>query len=388
MLSYWEQQSFTKYDHIIIGSGIVGLSTAIELKERYPGASVLVLERGLLPTGASTRNAGFACMGSVTELLDDLEHMSEERVAELFGQRKQGLQLLRQRLGDERIGYAARGSYELIGEAEMAATEKIAYLNELLHPVNGQDAFRLANERIKDLGFSRDYTQALIQNICEGELNTGMMMRALADKAIEQGIEIKTGAEAVRFEEQGQYVELVVKEPFRNEELLLQAAKLIVCTNAFTKKLLPGVDVTPGRGQVLITEPVEGLKFKGIFHFDKGYYYFREIDGRVLIGGGRNMDVVGETSEELLLHERIQAALEDKLSHIILPGTPYRVAQRWSGIMAFGASKQPIVQAFSDKVFGAFRMGGMGVALGSRVAMQLAEIVGTGIYGLEDFQDV
>ena len=61
MFSYWEQQSFTSYDYVIIGSGIVGLSTAIELKEKFPGATVLILERGLLPTGASSRNAGFAC---------------------------------------------------------------------------------------------------------------------------------------------------------------------------------------------------------------------------------------------------------------------------------------------------------------------------------------
>ena len=77
MLSYWEQQSFTAYDHIVVGAGIVGLSTAIELRGHYPSARILVLERGLLPSGASSRNAGFACMGSVTELLDDLELMSE-----------------------------------------------------------------------------------------------------------------------------------------------------------------------------------------------------------------------------------------------------------------------------------------------------------------------
>jgi len=69
MFSYWEQESFSFYDHIVAGAGIVGLNVAIALKEQYPNARVLVLERSLLPTGASTRNAGFACMGSPTELL-------------------------------------------------------------------------------------------------------------------------------------------------------------------------------------------------------------------------------------------------------------------------------------------------------------------------------
>ncbi|MBS1585410.1 MAG: FAD-binding oxidoreductase [Bacteroidetes bacterium] len=371
MLSYWEQQSFTEYDHIIIGAGIVGLSTAIELRERFPGARILVVERGLLPTGASTRNAGFACMGSVTELLDDLEYMTESEVLQLFETRKLGLERLRKRLGDSRIGYAARGSYELISETELPAVERIEYLNELLLPVTGQPAFRLANEQIAVFGFSARHTKALIENICEGELHTGMMLKALTELTLQHGIEIKTGAEVLRFEEEKAHINVVLQDLFRNEELVLRANVLCLCTNAFTKQLLPDADVKPGRGQVLLTEPIEGLKFKGIYHFDKGFYYFREIDGRVLLGGGRNLDFEGETSERLDLNERIQQELERKLREIILPGTSFQVAQRWSGIMAFGASKLPIVRSFSDRVFGAFRMGGMGVALGSHIAMEL-----------------
>jgi len=374
MFSYWEQQSFADYQHIVIGAGIVGLSTAIELKGKYPKASVLVLERGLLPTGASTRNAGFACMGSATELLDDLQHMNEEEVVLLYEWRELGLRLLRKRLGDEKIGYAANGSYELISEAEIEALNKIDYLNELLHPVMAQKAFKLANHKIAEYGFSPSYTKALIENMCEGELNSGKMMKALMAYALHCGVEVKTGAEVVRFEEVGHKVNVEVKDPFRNEIWPLTCDTLSICTNAFTKKLLPEVDVTPGRGQVLITDPIGGLKFKGVYHFDRGYYYFREIDGRVLLGGGRNLDFKGETTHSFDLSERIQADLEQKLKEIIIPGTDFTIAQRWTGIMAFGENKYPIVKAFSPRVYGAFRMGGMGVALGSEIARQLATL--------------
>lgn len=374
MFSYWEQQSFFDYQHIVIGAGIVGLSTAIELKEKHPHANVLVLERGLLPTGASTRNAGFACMGSVTELLDDLQHMNEEEVIILYQWRKLGLKLLRKRLGDEQIGYAANGSYELISDAELEALDKIDYLNELLHPVVGEKTFRLADDNITEFGFSKSYTKALIENLCEGELNSGKMMRSLANYAMSKGIEIKTGAEVVRFEEVGHKVTVMVKDPFRSELYPLTCDTLSICTNAFTKKLLPDVDVVPGRGQVLITDPIDGLPFKGVYHFDKGYYYFREIDGRVLLGGGRNLDFKGETSHDFNLSELIQSDLERKLREIILPNTNFQIAQRWAGIMAFGENKYPIVKAFSPRVYGAFKMGGMGVALGSEIARQLVEL--------------
>ena len=375
MLSYWEQQSFVRYNHIVIGAGIVGLSTAIELKDKYPSQSVLVLERGLLPTGASSRNAGFACMGSLTEILDYSQYADEAEIVKLYDWRKRGLELLRSRLGDAAIGYKSNGSYELIGDNELPALDKIDYINNLLQPVTKQPAFKLVNDKISAFGFGKQAVKALIDNTCEGELHTGKMLRALTDYALVKGVEIKTGAEVCRFDEEENSVVVFVADPVRDELLRLHCNTLSICTNAFTKQLLPDVDVVPGRGQVVITEPIQGLKFKGVYHFDKGYYYFREIDGRVLLGGGRNLDFEGEATTDFSFTELIQKDLEEKLRTVILPDTDFTIAQRWAGIMAFGKTKQPIVKAFSNRVYGAFRMGGMGVALGSDVGRSLVQLI-------------
>ena len=62
-LSYWERTSwFANIDYTIVGSGIVGLNCALELKNKHPQARILILEKGMLPQGASTKNAGFACL--------------------------------------------------------------------------------------------------------------------------------------------------------------------------------------------------------------------------------------------------------------------------------------------------------------------------------------
>ncbi len=375
MFSYWEKASFYRYDHVVVGAGIVGLSHALELCDRFPGARIMVLERGLLPTGASTRNAGFACMGSASELLDDLQTNSEAEVVALFAARKRGLEKLRGRTGDVRIGYKADGGYELISEREADVCGKLDMLNNMLRDVTGAPAFKLANEKIDEFGFAGGYDKALVENTCEAGLHTGMLVRTLMDLATECGIEVKTGADVVSFEEDAKEVNVAVRDPFGGGEILFSCGTLSLCTNAFTKQLLPDVDVIPGRGQVVVTEPIPGLRFKGIFHFDKGYYYFREIDGRVLFGGGRNLDFEGERTTEMGLNERIQADLDDKLANIILPGQSYAVAMRWSGIMAFGETKKPIVRPFGQRVFGAFRMGGMGVALGSTSAAELADLI-------------
>jgi glycine/D-amino acid oxidase-like deaminating enzyme len=372
MLSYWERTHFLSYDYIIIGSGIVGLSTALSLRAHRPKASILVLERGLLPTGASTKNAGFACIGSLTEILDDLRVMTKEKVVDLVALRLNGLRRLRDRLGDEAIGYAQNGSYELITAGEIIALDHLEEINEVLRPLLGSEAFSRADEKIGEFGFNRNEVRHLIRNHHEGELNTGMMMKAMLHLCMESRIEIKTGAAVIEVIEQSNEVKVKVEHKYLGEAVTFSCHQVAICTNAFTHKLIPGLDIQPGRGQVVVTKPIPGLRIKGVFHFDQGYYYFREIDGRVLFGGGRNLDFDKEQTDQLLYNEQIIADLKEKLNSLILPHTPFEIDYAWTGIMAFGSDKFPIIRQHSPRVFLGVRMGGMGVAMGSEVGERLA----------------
>ena len=113
-LSYWEQATFfTDIDVAIIGSGIVGLNAALNLKKKNKKLKIIVLERGMLPTGASSKNAGFACFGSPSELLEDLEKCSENEVFSLVEKRWKGLLRLRKNLGDKAIDFHNWGGYEV-----------------------------------------------------------------------------------------------------------------------------------------------------------------------------------------------------------------------------------------------------------------------------------
>ena len=101
-LSYWERESFFKdIDVAIIGSGIVGLNAALHLKNLDKNLRVIIVERGSLPIGASTRNAGFACFGSLTELLSDIELRGEDETLAVVEKRWRGLAALRKTLGAE-----------------------------------------------------------------------------------------------------------------------------------------------------------------------------------------------------------------------------------------------------------------------------------------------
>ena len=87
-LSYWEREQYLVGNtFVIVGAGLVGMSTALSLHARFPNEKITVLERGYLPTGASAKNAGFACFGSVSEIIDDLKTHTEEEVIQLIQKR-------------------------------------------------------------------------------------------------------------------------------------------------------------------------------------------------------------------------------------------------------------------------------------------------------------
>ena len=83
-LSFWEKELLVeKFDVTILGAGITGISTAISLVEKNPGIRVCVVERSGFSLGASTKNAGFSCFGSPTEILKDIQKMGEGQTYDL-----------------------------------------------------------------------------------------------------------------------------------------------------------------------------------------------------------------------------------------------------------------------------------------------------------------
>ncbi len=368
-LSYWEIKNwFTNVDFTIVGSGIVGLHCALELRERFPESKILILEKGILPQGASTKNAGFACFGSLSELIDDLKTHSEEEVIQLVQKRWTGLQLLRKRLGDAVLDFKPYGGYELFLQDDDATysecLQKMPFLNEILKPLFKADVFSKEVDRFA-FANTKEYS---IFNPFEAQIDTGNMMQALLKEAISKDILILNQAEVSSYTDKNDSVELVVNDTAFNTK------KLLFATNGFASKLTNN-EVKPARAQVLITEPIANLDIKGTFHLDKGYYYFRNFEDRILLGGGRNLDFEGETTTNLSQTEKIQNKLEDLLKNVILPNQEFQIAHRWSGIMGIGAHKNPIVSQLSNNVYCGVRLGGMGVAIGSLIGKELADLV-------------
>lgn len=365
-LSYWEYKSwFSNIDFTIVGSGLVGLNCALALREKHPKAKILVLEKGVLPQGASTKNAGFACFGSISEVLADLESHSAEETLQLVRKRYDGIALLRKNLGDHAIDFHNHGGHELFLEKDQDLYERcltnLDAVNRLLTPVFGTNPFKICQNRF---GF-RKIHENYITHSYEGQLDTGKMMRHLLRLVRQKDIPILNATEVTHFEDLGQTVQ--VRTAFAE----FNTGRLFIATNGFACQFLEQ-EVRPARAQVLVTRPIEKLHIQGTFHFDEGYYYFRNIDNRLLFGGGRNMDLQGEETTDFGQTTEIQDRLEALLKEVILPHTPVEIDRRWSGIMGVGKQKKPIIEQISERVFCGVRLGGMGVAIGSIVGKELA----------------
>ncbi|WP_397364071.1 NAD(P)/FAD-dependent oxidoreductase [Olleya sp. R77988] len=367
-LSYWEIKSWlTNVDYTIVGSGIVGLNCALQLKKRFPKASVLILEKGTLPQGASTKNAGFACFGSLSEIIDDLKSHTEQEVADLVQKRINGLQLLRNNLGDKTIDYQQLGGYELFSKTDNLyenCVEKIKNVNTLLKPIFNAEVFSFKSNTFGFQNIKNEYSF----NQFEGQIDTGKMMEALLQKALLNGIKILNNVSVTSFSEDANAVKV------ETNQFGFSTSKLLIATNGFASQLLDE-KVKPARAQVLITKPIKNLHIKGTFHLDEGYYYFRNIDNRILLGGGRNLDFKAEETTDLGQTTLIQNKLEDLLKTTILPNTSFEIDHSWSGIMGIGTQKKPILKQLSNNVYCGVRLGGMGVAIGSFVGEELADLV-------------
>jgi gamma-glutamylputrescine oxidase len=373
-VSIWEKESFYRpADVIIIGSGFAGLWTALELKKKKPRLDVLMVDRGTIPTGASTRNAGFSCFGSLTELLYDANTFGEEKMLELATLRYAGLRHIQQTFKDKAIDYEQNGGYELLAEDGYdihALKRDVKKLNKILRRTfNEDDIFRVADKKISKFGFSG--VAHLVENKLEGSLHSGKLTQALLEQVQQEGVRTLFGFDADAFEKVND--EVVVRN---SQGVELAAKKLIICTNAFTQKLLPGLRVTPARGQVLVTSRIPDLPFKGCFHLDEGFLYFRNLGKRVLLGGARNKFFDEEATTDLTTTDNIQHELEKLLRTVILPGrTDYTIDHRWSGIMGMGEDKMPTVRELQPGIYCAVAMGGIGVAMAPVVAKRVAGLI-------------
>lgn len=371
--SYWEKDLyFDGIDVAILGAGIVGLTTAIFLKNQRPNWKIQVIDQWAIGGGATTRNAGFACFGSPTELVADLTTQGEAETFKLVKARWDGLQLLHKIVDLQKAEYFPCGGYEVFFPDDRHAWEKVEdqlpRFNQLASEATGvKNPYQIQQPEASGLPFHG--LEHVVFMPHEARIHPGKMHQMLVLQAMALGVAVIRGLEVEHIHTNGNHAQLTTLN-----HGIIRARQLVVATNGFTRRLLPDLDVQPARNQVIVTEPVSGLTWDGTFHYQEGYVYFRRIGNRILLGGMRHIDKMAEMTDDLSQTTVIQQALEHFLSQRLLNGKEVQITDRWSGILGVGSQKWPILQRIDENVIVAVRMGGMGVALGAGLGKDAAAL--------------
>src|SRR6056297_264499 len=353
--SFWEREEWFKSpDLIVIGAGIVGASAAIFYKEKHPDHDVIVVDKGFAPEGASTRNAGFACIGSVSEHLADLEIAGEETVMNRIKRRWEGLKLLKSAMGEEAIGYESVGGYEIFTDSELfeECKKKVEWLNQKMEETIGEpDVYSIKEFEGYPAVFNR----------LEGAINSGLLMRSLHQKLAEAGVRVLWNSKVASVD--SNRVEF-------DEGMVLTPRKILSAVNGFTTNLVDR-PIKPARGFVLVTKPIDNLAWRGTFHHDRGYVYFRNVGDRLLLGGARNLAKDEETTDEFGVNKKIKDYLYHFADEVLKLPSGWETDIEWSGIMGMTENKEPIIEEAKKDFFIAAGLSGMGIAVGMEVASQV-----------------
>lgn len=367
------------FDIIIVGSGIMGLSTGISLLEKSPNLKIIILERGVLPTGATTKNAGFGIPLAYREFVDNVKGKGVKKSIENARCHHQGMQKLLARIENDPEIIQKVGCFDGLLESEIPLLKELDSVNQAMFEIFGKkNYFELQNDKFETYGFNPDLIKALVYQPDVYNIHSGKLTFKLVSIFQKLGGRIITGANVVEFQEISgkSFVKSTVQSNHPNlSSISYYSKKLVLCTNAFQKYFNHKYTVDSWRGQILITKPIKNFKPMPSLIMNLTHYYLRVVDDRIILGGGMIADFDNEITFEMKTSETIKKHLEWKLRQIF-PGLEFEVDYFWAGLLGVEDDyKLTIIDNISPNVFTVFGCNGAGMSLGSYVGEKATEII-------------
>lgn len=300
-------------DVAVVGGGVTGLSCALTLAEG--GLRVRLHEARTIASGASGRNGGFALRGGAMPYQRAKAELGDDRAAALWRLTERSLDRMESLAGD---------ALRRVGSLRLAADEKERADLHADYVALSEDGFDV--EWVAELGgrLAGLYAGGLVHPR-DGSLHPGRWIRRLAAHAVAAGVQIR--------------------EHDRVESVNgLDAGAVVVASDGYPSGLLGPLEdaVEPTRGQVVATEPLPERLYGRPHYARRGFDYWQQLpDGRLVIGGRRDTDLAGETTDEEATTPEVQAALETLIRELV--GRQPAITHRWSGIFGTTQDELPLV---------------------------------------------
>src|SRR6185436_12580288 len=322
-------------DVVVVGAGLAGSSAALALAEA--GVQVVWLERDRVAGAATGRNAGLLLQGTAERYDRATAIMGRDRARAIHRLSLENHALIRELVARHAIDcdYRKSGSLQLAG-SEMEEHELLESARLLRE--DGFTAEYVCNDALPPLYTNAGFRVGVVLPD-DGELHPVRFVRGLARAAMKAGVRLHETTDVRTIDASTPGDVRVV-----TERGTVKAQLALVCLNVYTGALLPWFKdkIDPVRGQMLATGPAPRI-FDRPVYADHGFDYWRQQDdGRIALGGWRNLDPESERGFDDLLHDGIQTRMLDFL-HRFDALADVRITHRWSGIMGFSRDGLPLV---------------------------------------------
>jgi len=356
-------------DVVIIGAGFTGLSAALHLA--LAGQSVLVLDAGDIGWGASGRNGGqvnpaFEPLPSAVRAFYGTDR--GDRVLKFVDGACDLVFELIERHG---IKCAPRRVPYLRGASGRRGLNEVAAWVREWQDFGAPVALKSAGETKHLLG--SPYYDGAMEDARGGSLQPLSYVRGLARAALAAGARVFTRSRATALEKTGSSWQVTTESGHE-----VKARHVLVCTNGYTDHLWPGLaqNVVPATSLQTATEPLpENIKSAILpfgHHVSETHrvmvYYRIDENGRFQIGG-RGNSLFSKPRLDDTFHLRARAIK-------IFPGlADVRWDFNWGGQVAMTKTHLPHLIELGENAHAGFGYNGRGVAMGTAMGRQLAQLV-------------
>lgn len=345
-----------RVDLAIAGGGITGVCAA--RWAAASGMSVAVLERAHLAAGASGRNAGFLLGGVAESYAAAVRRYGRAVARDVWALTEVNHARLLELGGGTLPGYRRLGS--LVAAAGAVERDELEESAQLLKEDGVSARWDARGKTRGGASFG------VLEVPGDGEVDPAAAVEAIAAPV---RASIHEGVEMLAVEQRGDIVRL---ETSAGE---VAAGAVLLALNGYTAAVAPQVPIRAVRAQMLATEPVRTQVAARPTYARRGYDYWRQLpDGRVLVGGRRDVAVDAEVGDADLTTDAVQSSLDELRTE--LGAGAARVTHRWSGVMGFSPDGLPLVGTLPGSpriaVCGGYTGHGMGFAAEcSRIAVGL-----------------
>ncbi len=349
-------------DVCVVGAGLAGLSTALELARR--GRRVCVLEAQRIAWGASGRNGGFVGPGYASGFANIARRVGPERAHELHRLSIEGAAAVADNIARFGIQSAQRRDGILSVARYEASTELQAQRDRIEREFDYALEFR-SRDQVQALLHSPHYFQGLY-NPNGFHLQPLSYTRALAVEFERLGGSVYEGTRAHTLES-GAAGTVVVTAGGR-----ARCRDLVVACGGYTDALVPQLERSylPIATYVMLTRPDPALigaairTSAAIADQRRAGDYYRCVDqgSRILWGGG----ITTRTGQPRQLAQQLHRAMT--ATYPQLQGLAVDVA--WSGLMAYARHLMPQIGRLRPGLWYCTAFGGHGLnttAIGGRV---------------------